>query len=434
MPQADKAASFRARLIAPGEPLAPFRHPAFRAIWTANLFSNIGAMIQSVGAAWLMTELTESHLLIALVQASATIPIMLFGLFAGAIADNYDRRLVMLAAQTGMLLVSALLAVLTYAGAIGPFALIALTLAVGTGTALNGPAWQASVRVQVSPEDLPQAISLGALSFNLARSVGPALGGVLISLWSIELAFLINAVSYLGMIVALSRWKPPQANPARAPMLTSIRQGIVWCSRSPPVRKVLLRGAVIGFGVAGYQALLPSIARDRLHGTEIDYGLMLGAFGIGSVIVALWVSKWRRRFGAETVVTVATLAFIAAQICISFAGSLAAALPATVIAGAGWVAAMTSLNVAMQVRSPEAILGRCLSLYQAVTFGGMALGAWMWGWLADVRGLPFALHAAAAWLALTLIVMRRIAPMPTRDEGRLEEPTVPAPDPASPPA
>ena len=434
MSAADPVPSFRARLIAPGEPLAPFRHPAFRAIWTANLFSNIGAMIQSVGAAWLMTELTQSHLLIALVQASATIPIMLFGLFAGAIADNYDRRLVMLAAQTGMLAVSALLAVLTYAGAIGPFALIALTLAVGTGTALNGPAWQASVRVQVSPEDLPQAISLGALSFNLARSVGPALGGLLISLWSIELAFLINAVSYLGMIVALSRWKPPQAKPSRGPMLASIGQGIAWCSRSPPVRKVLLRGAVIGFGVAGYQALLPSIARDRLHGTEIDYGLMLGAFGIGSVMVALWVSKWRRRFGAETVVTVATLAFIAAQIGISFAGSLATALPATVIAGAGWVAAMTSLNVAMQLRSPEAILGRCLSLYQAVTFGGMALGAWIWGWLADVRGLPFALHAAAAWLALTLMVMRRIAPMPTRDEGRLANHTVPEPDPASPPA
>ncbi|QGN56434.1 MFS transporter [Novosphingobium sp. Gsoil 351] len=419
--------------MAPGEPLAPFRHPAFRAIWTANLFSNIGSMIQSVGAAWLMTELTRSHLLIALVQASATIPIMLFGLFAGAIADNYDRRLVMLAAQSGMLLVSALLAVLTYAGAIGPLALIALTLAVGTGTALNGPAWQASVRAQVAPEDLPQAISLGALSFNLARSVGPALGGVLISIWSVELAFLINAVSYLGMIVALSRWKPPRFNPARGPMLASIAQGIAWCSRSPPVRKVLLRGAVIGFGVAGYQALLPSIARDRLHGTEIDYGLMLGAFGFGSVTVALWVSKWRRRFGAETVVTLATLAFIAAQLGISLAGNLAAALPATFIAGAGWVAAMTSLNVAMQLRSPETILGRCLSLYQAVTFGGMALGAWMWGWLADVRGLPFALHAAAAWLALSLIVMRRIAPMPTRDEGRLDQSATTQPAAAAPP-
>ena len=418
-----------ARLTAPGAPLAPFRHPAFRAIWTANLFSNIGSMIQSVGAAWLMTELTRSHVLIALVQASATIPIMLLGLFAGAIADNYDRRLVMIAAQTGMLLVSALLAVLTYAGAIGPFVLLALTLAVGAGTALNAPAWQASVRMQVDPDDLPQAISLGALSFNLARTVGPALGGLLISLWNPQLAFAINAVSYLAMIAVLLRWKPPRSSPVRTPMLASIGQGIAYSQASPAIRKILLRGLVFGFGVAGYQALLPSIARDRLHGDEIDYGLMLGAFGIGSVMVALWVSKWRRKFGAETIVSVATVGFVVAQLGIAAATNLAAALPATFIAGASFVAAMTSLNVAMQLRSPEPILGRCLSLYQAVTFGGMALGAWAWGGLADARGLPFTIHAAAAWLALSLMLLRRFAPMPRRDEGRLDDAVA---DPAGP--
>ena len=409
------------RLTASGQPLAPFRHPAFRAIWTANLFSNIGSMIQSVGAAWLMTELTRSHVLIALVQASATIPIMLLGLFAGAIADNYDRRLVMLAAQTGMLLVSALLAVLTYAGVIGPSVLLALTLAVGAGTALNAPAWQASVRMQVDREDLPQAISLGALSFNLARTLGPALGGLLISLWNPQLAFAINAISYLAMIAVLLRWKPPRFSPERTPMMASIGHGIAYSRASPAIRKILLRGLVFGFGVAGYQALLPSIARDRLHGSEIDYGLMLGAFGIGSVIVALWVSKWRRRFGAETIVSVATMGFVAAQMGLAAATTLAAALPATFLAGASFVAAMTSLNVAMQLRSPEAILGRCLSLYQAVTFGGMALGAWVWGALADARGLPFTIQAAAAWLALSLVLLHRFAPMPKRDEGRLAD-------------
>ena len=404
----------------PGRPLAPFRHPAFRAIWTANLFSNIGAMIQSVGAAWLMTELTRSHLLVALVQASATIPIMLLGLFAGAIADNYDRRLVMLAAQSGMLVVSAALAAMAWAGVIGPVSLLALTLAVGAGTALNAPAWQASVRLQVDPEDLPQAISLGALSFNMARSVGPALGGVLISLWSPTLAFAFNAVSYLGMIVVLGRWSPPRWNPTRTPMLAAIGQGLDYCGRSAPIRKVLLRGLAFGIGAAGYQALLPSIARDRIQGSEIDYGLMLAAFGVGSVGVALWVSGWRRRFGAEAVVTSGTVAFIAAQVALASAQNLTAALPATLIAGAGWVTALTSLNVAMQLRSPEEILGRCLSLYQAVTFGGMALGAWGWGWLADAQGLPFALRAAAAWMALSLAALRWLAPMPRRDEGRVD--------------
>jgi MFS family permease len=376
-------------------------------------------MIQSVGAAWLMTELTPSHLLVALVQASATIPILLLGMFAGAIADNYDRRRVMLAAQSGMLVVSAVLAVLSWTDNVGPWSLLALTLMVGMGTALNGPAWQASVRLQVAHQDLPQAISLNAISFNLARSVGPALGGILISLWDTSLAFAINAVSYLGMIVVLAMWRPESLPPMREPMLAAIAKGMRFCARSSPIRKVLLRGLFIGFGAAGLQALMPSIARDILKGSELDYGLMLGGFGIGSIVTALWISKVRRRLGSETVVTAATLIFACAQMLMAWATSIPMAVVAAFIGGMGWASAMTSLNVAMQLRSPEQILGRCLSIYQAVTFGGMALGAWCWGSVADVSGLPAALHAAAAWLLLSL-AMHFFAPMPTREEGRLD--------------
>jgi MFS family permease len=191
-----------------GGTFAPFRYPAFRAIWIANLTSNMGSMIQSVGAAWLMTELTTSHRLIALVQASASLPIMLLGVFAGAIADNYDRRLVMLAAQTGMLVASSALAAMTWAKLMTPPLLLGFTLCVGIGTALNAPSWQASVRQQVGLSDLPQAIALNTISFNLARSVGPGLGGLLISLWNVSLAFAVNAVSYLALIVVLLRWRP----------------------------------------------------------------------------------------------------------------------------------------------------------------------------------------------------------------------------------
>lgn len=402
-----------------GSALAPFRYPAFRAIWTANLFSNIGSMIQSVGAAWLMTELTRSHVLVALVQASATIPILLLGMFAGAIADNYDRRRVMLAAQSGMLVVSAALAVLSYTGNIGPLSLLVLTLMVGMGTALNGPAWQASVRLQVDRVDLPQAISLNAISFNLARSVGPALGGILISLWSTSLAFALNAVSYVGMIVVLANWRPESLPPMREPMLAAIGRGIRFCAASSPIRKVLLRGFAIGFGAAGLQALMPSIARDVLKGSELDYGLMLGGFGIGSIVTALWISKIRRRLGSEAVVTAATVIFAAALLLMASATSVPVAVGAAFIGGMGWASAMTSLNVAMQLRSPEDILGRCLSIYQAVTFGGMALGAWAWGSVADLSSLTTALHFAAGWLALSL-AMHFFAPMPTREEGRLD--------------
>ena len=182
------------RGMQPGGTWAPFRYPAFRAIWIANLASNLGATMQSVGAAWLMTSLTASHQMIALIQASTTIPIMIFGVFAGAIADNFDRRRVMLTSQIGMFLVSVVLTVLTWLGWMSPWLLLTLTLLLGIGTALNSPAWQASVRQQVSFQDLPQAISLNTISFNLARTVGPALGGLLISIWNVSVAFAVNAI------------------------------------------------------------------------------------------------------------------------------------------------------------------------------------------------------------------------------------------------
>jgi len=351
---------------------------------------------------------------------------MLLGLFAGAIADSYDRRRVMLWAQSGMLAASAVLAVLGYRGVLGPVSLLALTLMVGMGTAINQPAWQASVRLQVGKADLPQAIALNSLSYNMARSVGPALGGVLISIWSVSAAFAANALSYIGMLVVLARWRPEARAPQRQPMLASIKVGIAFCYGSIPIRKVLLRGAVLGFGTSAFQALIPAVVHDAMHGTELDYGLILGSFGVGSIINALWVTRARRRFGAEVVVTAATAIYMVAALLLANAVTPTMAAVAGFVAGTGWVAAMTSLNVAMQLRSPEAILGRCLSLYQAITFGSMALGAWAWGWVADEVGLTFALYASAAWLAGNL-VLGFFVPMPAREEGRVDIVREPAP-------
>lgn len=398
--------------------LAPFAYPVFRAVWGANLFSNVGSVMQSVAAAWLMTELTRRHLLVALVQASATIPILLFGMIAGAIADGHDRRMVMLCAQGFMLVVSALLAGLGYAGAITPWSLLALTLLVGAGTALNGPAWQASVRLMVEPRVLPQAIALNAIAFNLARSLGPALGGLVIALWSVNVAFAFNALSYLAVIVVLARWRPEMPALVPLPIGNAVLDGLRFCLGSRPIARILLRAAVFGFGAAGFQALLPVVVRQLLHGTQIGFGLEVGAFGFGSVSGALFVARLRRRYGSETVVGAATLLFLGAQVLLSAVVTLGPALIAALCAGLGWVAVMTSLNVAMQLRAPEAILARCLSIYQALAFGAMALGAWVWGALADRVGLVATLRLAAAWLALTL-VLRLVAPMPGREEGRI---------------
>lgn len=404
--------------IAPGGALAPFGYPAFRAIWTANLVSSIGSVMQAVAAAWLMTELTTRHVLVALVQASSTIPILLMAVPAGAIADSHDRRLVMLWAQGFMLVVSAVLSVLGYAGAIVPSSLLLLTLMVGLGTALNGPAWQASVRMQVDHADLPQAIAINAIAFNLARSLGPALGGLVISLGSVNLAFALNAVSYVAMIVVLARWRPVVPPTAPQPIGQAMAEGIRFCMGSGPIMRVLLRAGLFGFGAAGFQALLPVMVRGPIHGDQISYGLVVGAFGLGSVSAALFVSRLRRRIGSENVVGLATLVFVAGQVILSEVHAAGPAMLAALIAGAGWVATMTSLNVAMQLRSPEALLARCMAIYQAVAFGGMALGAWAWGSLADRLGLQPALRLAACWLLLTLI-LRLFAPMPARDEGRI---------------
>jgi predicted MFS family arabinose efflux permease len=165
---------------------------------------------------------------------------------------------------------------------------------------------------------------------------------------------------------------------------------------------------------------VPAVVRDRLHGTEIDFGLMLGLFGIGSIAAAVFISQARRRWGIEAVLTVGTLAFVVAQSVLAVATNLIEALPATFIAGMAWVSLLTNINVAMQMRSPDIILGRCLSIYQAVTFGGMAVGSWVWGAVADLRDLPFALHAAAVFLVVTLVLLRIFAPMPKPGEGRIE--------------
>ena len=369
-------------------------------------------MMQSVGAAWLMTDLTKSHQLIALVQASATMPIMLFGVFAGAIADNHDRRRIMLSSQIGMAVVAVVLSCLIWAGMMTPARLLTLTLLLGIGTALNAPAWQASVRQQVGLAAVPQAITLNTISLNLARTVGPALGGLLISLFNVGIVFGINAACRPPLIAVLWRWKPDALVPTRKPMLPAIAAGMRFCAGSQPIRRVLLRGGMMGFGVAGYQALVPAVVRGPLHGSEIDYGLLLGLFGIGSIGAALVIGWARRRLGSEAVITIATLAFVVAQVVLANAHSLTAAAPATFIAGAGWVTGLTTINVAMQIRSPDAILGRCVSIYQAVTFGGMAIGSWVWGAVADWRGLAFALHTAAIFLFISLALLRLVAPMP----------------------
>jgi MFS family permease len=392
--------------------LAPLNHPVFRAVWITSLVTNFGGLIQSVGAAWMMSSIASAQM-VALVQASVTLPIMLLSLAAGALADTVDRRKIMLAAQSFMLLVSAGLAVMTYVGWITPWVLLSFTFLIGCGTAFNGPAWQASVGDMVPREDLAGAVTLNSMGFNLARSVGPAIGGMIVAAAGAAAAFAVNAVSYLGLLVVLFHWKPdrPKQTLPREGLLAAMAGGLRYAFLSPRVTAVLLRAVVFGVGASAVQALMPLVAREG-GGGPLAFGLLLGAFGIGAVGGALFVGKLRARYETETVVRASTLAFAIAAAVVGFSPWLALTLPALMIAGAGWVLTLSSFNVTVQMSVPRWVVARALALYQMAAFGGMAGGSWLWGSLAQTQGLDMALGLSAGVLVLCVLIGLRV-PLPS---------------------
>ncbi|HKY82125.1 MAG TPA: MFS transporter [Sphingobium sp.] len=377
---------------------SPLTIPIFRAVWFASLASNFGGLIQSVGAAWMMTSLSASPQLIALVPASTTLPIMLLSLWAGAIADNLDRRLVMLWCQIFMLLVSALLAAFAWAGMLTPWTLLAFTFLVGCATAINGPAWQASVGDMVPRAALPSAVSLNSMGFNLARSVGPALGGVIVAAAGAAAAFLANAMSYIALVAVLARWRPersPQLLP-RERLGVAMGAGLRYVAMSPKIQVVLLRAAAFGLGASAASAMMPLVARDVLGGGALTFGTLSGAFGIGAVMGALSSGRLRRHWHIETLVRWAALALAVGTAVTASTPWLGVALIGYFLCGAGWVIALSTFNLSVQMSAPRWVLARAVAIYQMVAFGGMAIGAWLFGLLAEHHGTVTALYIAAA--------------------------------------
>jgi MFS family permease len=377
--------------------LAPFRHGIFRAVWAASLVSNFGGLIQGVGAAWMMTTIATSPYQVALVQASTTLPIMLFALVAGAIADSFDRRKVMLVAQTFMLVVSVLLTLFTYSGLITPWTLLAFTFLIDSGTALNSPSWQASVGDIVPRNKVPAAVALNSMGFNLTRSVGPAIGGIIVAAAGAAAAFAANAVSYIGLIVVLARWKPdvPVSTLPRESLGAAMGAGLRYVAMSPNIGKVLVRGAAFGFSAGAVLALLPLVARDVVKGDALTYGIMLGAFGIGAVGGALISVRLRQLLSSETMVRCAFAGFAVCAFNAAISHHAWQTSLGLLVGGACWVIALSHFNVTVQMATPRWVVGRVLSVYQTATFGGIALGSWIWGVVADAHGAETALIAAS---------------------------------------
>lgn len=382
---------------------APLRYPVFRRIWLASMLSNLGLLIQGVGAAWAMVQLTDRADMVALVQTALLIPIMLLSLAAGALADMFDRRKVGIAALSLSLTGATALSVLAFADLLTPHILLVFCFMIGTGMALFGPAWQSSVAEQVPGDTLPQAVALNSISYNIARSFGPAIGGVIVAAAGAVAAFVTNAVLYLPLLIVLVLWRREVA-PSRLPperIGRAVQVGGRFIIHSPAIRTALWRTLAVGVTGGAASALMPLIAHDLLNGTAETFGLILGAFGIGAVIGAVGVSTVREKIGTENAVTTCVLVMGAAIALVSQSKWLFVTIPLLVVAGAAWMISVTLFNINIQLSSPRWVAGRVLATFQAAIAGGVAVGSFIWGTVADWTSVSESLLISAFALAAT---------------------------------
>ncbi len=376
--------------------LLPFRNVIFRRIWGANIASSFGGLIQMTGAAWLMAMISDSSRMVALVQASVALPAMLLSLPAGAIADNYNRRRVMLAAQGFMFVMSVALVAFAYCGLLTPWLLLGFTCLIGIGVTLNNPAWQASVPDVVPRDRLPAAVLLNSVGFNLCRSVAPALGGVVLATGGALLAFSLNMLSYLPLLLVLYFWRPvyPKKDLPRERIWMAMSAGLRYVAMSPNLGLTFLRAFIFGLSAVSVLALLPLVARDLLQGGPKDYGLMLGFFGAGGVAGAFLSSRLRTSFSSEGITRLCFAAFVFCVWGAAWSPHRWASCLALAFGGASWVVFLSLCNVTVQFSAPRWVLARALALYQTSFYAGMAGGSWLWGVTAERFGTQNALIAS----------------------------------------
>ncbi|HUI83646.1 MAG TPA: MFS transporter [Candidatus Binatia bacterium] len=379
--------------------LGPLHEPLFRTLWIAAVVSYTGTWMQNVGAAWLMTALTMSPLMVGLVQAAGSIAVFLIVLPAGAIADMVDRRKLLLFTQTWMVLAAAGLGALTLAGKITPGLLLLLTLLMGFGAVLNDPAWQAITPEIVSQQNFAAGVAWNSAGFNVARAVGPALGGLVIAAAGSGIAFLLNAVSFFGVIYFLYRWRRKRGrSPLRAGhMMRAMFEGFRHMRGSRPVKAVLVRSALFSISASALPALLPLLAHP--FGSQ-GYGLLLGFFGLGALAGAGLIPLFRRSLSADALVSVATAVFAFTTYAAARWTSFALLSVTMLVAGLAWIQILASLNVSAQTMCPAHMRARAISMYLLVLQGGLAGGAALWGEIAE----HFGMYRSLTYAALGLVI------------------------------
>ena len=383
---------------------SPFAIPLFRRIWSANIISQFGTLIQSVGAAWMMLQLGGTNTQVALVQASVTMPILLLALFAGALADNYSRRMVMLCCQLAMFIASVALCIVAWTGLLTPWILLGFTFTIGCGLAINAPSWQANVGDIVPRGTIASAVAMNSLGFNIARSVGPALGGMIVAAAGAAAAFTLNALSYLPLMAVLVTWKQEKAPPRLKEGLgTAMAAGVRYVAMSPPVRTVLGRALLVGLAASSIPSLLPLVAHDLLGGEATTFGFLSGGFGVGAVCGALATRHLRARLSSETTVRLALTSLIIGGVMVSQSRFLPLSIFALLFTGTGWILAIATMNVTVQMSVPRWIVGRALSLFQMFVFGSMAFGSFAAGRLSEQLGVANAILIMSAVQSISLL-------------------------------
>jgi len=409
----------------------PLFYTWFRWLWIAAVVSNIGTWMQNVGAAWLMTELAPSALLVALVQTATNLPVFLLGVPAGAAGDLFNRRKLLLVTQGLMLAAAAVLGGLTLAGSTGPWTLLWLTFALGLGATMNGPAWQAIMPDLVPETELPAAITLNSVGFNLARAVGPALGGAVVAAIGAGAAFILNALSFVGVMIVLYLWRRrPEEESKR---LSSERVGAaMWAGMryvrfAPPIHSVLLRSGSFIISASALWSLLPLVAKVELHRESTGYGVLLGCLGVGSILGAMLLHRLQQMFSPETMVSSAVAIFGAVNVLMAYLNSYAAVALALVVTGAAWMTVNATLTTVTQISVPAWVRARALAVYLLVFQGAMAVGSVIWGAVANAIGL----RSTLLWAGIALLIaaaatfrlrMAGLRQLDTRPSGHWPEP------------
>jgi MFS family permease len=389
------------RMAAPSRSVStwsPLRIGVFRALWIAVLVANVGTWMQTVGAQWLLVHLPHAAILVALVQTADFLPDVLFGLVGGALADVFDRRRLLIVVQLTMASVGGALTILTFVGQMPPALLLVFTFALGCSSVFTNPAYQSLVPELVPRDQLRAASSLGSISVNLARLIGPALAGLLISRIGVTAVFGLNALTYVFFAVVLVTWRPPVGSAPELPerFISAMRVGSRYVLNGPVVRRILLRAALFLVPASVLWTLLPLVATQRLGLGADGYGLLLGALGAGAVAGALILPRFRARISANYLIGAASVIYALVLVLIVIVPNPALAVIVLLPAGAAWIAVLSDVNAELQLFLPAWVRARGLSVYQMVLFGSQGVGAVMWGAIAEPLGVRAAFLIAAA--------------------------------------